>query len=100
MLDEYHQLQPLKEAAGLLAEFEDWPRLYDPDRLAENEVLVVAAVYENDMYVEREFSVETARVLGAKAWVTSQYEHDALRSWGAEVVSKLFAMRRGEVYTL
>jgi hypothetical protein len=39
-------------------------------------------------------------VLGAKAWVTSQYEHDALRSWGAEVVSKLFAMRRGEVYTL
>jgi pimeloyl-ACP methyl ester carboxylesterase len=100
MLDEYHQLQPLKEAAGLLAEFEDWPRLYDPDRLAENEVPVVAAVYENDMYVEREFSVETARVLGAKAWVTSQYEHDALRSWGAEVVSKLFAMRRGEVYTL
>jgi len=100
MLDEYHELQPLKEAAELLAEFEEWPRLYDPDRLAENEVPVVAAVYENDMYVEREFSVETARVLGAKAWVTSQYEHDALRSWGTEVVSKLFAMRRGEVYAL
>jgi hypothetical protein len=100
MLDEYHELQPLKEAAELLAEFEDWPRLYDSDRLAQNEVPVVAAVYENDMYVEREFSVETARVLGAKAWVTSQYEHDALRSWGTEVVSKLFAMRRGEVYTL
>ena len=31
---------------------------------------------------------------------TRYYEHDGLRSWGTEVVSKLFAMRRGEVYTL
>jgi pimeloyl-ACP methyl ester carboxylesterase len=98
--DEYRELQPLKEAAELLAEFEDWPPLYDVERLRANEVPVAAAVYENDMYVEREFSLETAGTIGAKAWVTSQYEHDGLRSWGDEVLGRLFAMRRGEVYTL
>jgi pimeloyl-ACP methyl ester carboxylesterase len=98
--DEYRELQPLKETAELLAELEDWPRLYDVERLRANEVPVAAAVYENDMYVEREFSLETARVLGAKAWVTSQYEHDGLRSWGEEVLGRLIAMRRGEVYSL
>ena len=98
--DEYRELRPLKEAAELLAEFEDWPSLYDVERLRSNEVPVVAAVYENDMYVERAFSLETAEVLGAKAWVTSQYEHDGLRSWGEEVVGRLFALRRGEVYSL
>ena len=98
--DEYRELQPLKEAAELLAEFEDWPRLYDVERLRANEVPVAAAVYENDMYVEREFSLETAETIGAKAWVTSQYEHDGLRSWGDEVLGRLFAMRRGEAYTL
>ena len=98
--DEYRELQPLKEAAELLADYEDWPALYDPERLRANEVPVAAAVYENDMYVEREFSLETAETMGAKAWVTSRYEHDALRSWGEEVLGHLFAVRRGEVYVL
>jgi pimeloyl-ACP methyl ester carboxylesterase len=98
--DEYRELQPLKGAAELLAEYEDWPRLYDVERLRANEVPVAAAVYENDMYVEREFSLETAETIGAKAWVTSQYEHDGLRSKGEEVLGRLFALRRGEVYTL
>ena len=98
--DEYRELEPLKEAAELLAEFEDWPRLYDVERLRANEVPVVAAVYENDMYVERAFSLETAETMGARAWVTSRYEHDGLRSWGTEVVGNLFALRRGEVHSL
>jgi pimeloyl-ACP methyl ester carboxylesterase len=98
--DEYRELQPVKDAAELLAEFDGWPALYDVGRLRESEVPVAAAVYENDMYVEREFSLETAEVMGAKAWVTSQYEHDGLRSWGEEVLGHLFALQRGEVYAL
>jgi hypothetical protein len=98
--DEYRELQPLKETAELLAEFEDWPRLYDAERLRGNEVPVAAAVYENDMYVERELSLETAEVLGARTWITDRYEHDALRSWGKEVLDELFALRRGELYSL
>jgi pimeloyl-ACP methyl ester carboxylesterase len=98
--DDYRELQPLKEAAELLAEFEEWPPLYDVARLQANEVPVAAAVYENDMYVEREFSLETAEVMGARAWITSQYEHDGLRSHGEKVLDHLFALRRGEVYSL
>jgi pimeloyl-ACP methyl ester carboxylesterase len=98
--DEYRELQPLKEAAELLAEFEDWPALYDADRLRANDVPVAAAVYENDMYVEREFSLETAAVMGARAWVTSRYEHDGLRSWGTEVMGNLIALQRGQVHSL
>ena len=30
----------------------EWPDLYDPDRLARNEVPVAAAVYHDDMYVD------------------------------------------------
>ena len=98
--DEYRELQPLKQAAELLAEFEDWPSLYDVERLRANEIPVAAAVYENDMYVEREFSLETAAVIGARAWVTSRYEHDGLRSWGTEVMGNLIALQRGQVHSL
>jgi pimeloyl-ACP methyl ester carboxylesterase len=98
--DEYHELRPLKEAAELLAEFEDWPPLYDVEQLRQNEIPVAAAVYENDMYVEREFSLETAAVMGARAWVTSRYEHDGLRSWGTEVLGNLIALQRGQVHSL
>ena len=54
-------LRPLKAAAEILAERDDWPPLYDPARLAANEVPVAAAVYFNDMYVPTELSVPTGR---------------------------------------
>ena len=55
MFEECAALAPLREAAELLAEH-DWPRLYDPQRLAANEVPVAAAIYADDMFVERAFS--------------------------------------------
>ena len=53
MFDVYPQLKPLKEAAEILAQDETWPRLYDAERLARNAVPVAAAVYYDDMYVDR-----------------------------------------------
>ena len=58
MFDEVERLRPLKEAADRLAEKGDWAPLYDVARLRENEVPVAAAVYYDDMYVERGFSLE------------------------------------------
>ncbi len=52
MFEEYGALAPLREAADILAGHE-WPRLYDADRLRANEVPVAAAIYADDMYVER-----------------------------------------------
>jgi hypothetical protein len=97
MFEEYARLRPLATAAELLAEVDDWPALYDVDVLRRNAVPVAAAVYEEDMYVERAFSLETAETIGARVWLTSEYEHDALRVHGQVVVDRLLRMLRGEI---
>ncbi|MBX3014673.1 MAG: alpha/beta fold hydrolase [Caldilineaceae bacterium] len=97
MFDEYPQLRPLKAAAELLAHTDDWPHLYDVATLQANTVPCVAAVYYNDMYVERTFSEETAANIGGiKLWITNQYEHNALRADGETLLDRLLAMLRGE----
>jgi len=89
-------LRPLREAADLLAGRDDWPPLYDPARLAANEVPVAAAVYYDDMYVPRELSLPTASAIsGLRPWITSEYEHDALRVSSGKVLDRLIAMVRG-----
>jgi len=96
MVDADPVLRPLREAADLLAERDDWPPLYDPARLAANEVPVVAAVYYDDMYVDRELSMRTAQAIrGLRTWVTSQYEHDGLRVSSGAVLDRLIGMARG-----
>ncbi|MFD3515633.1 alpha/beta fold hydrolase [Streptomyces sp. NPDC058657] len=91
-------LRPLRETAELLAARTDWPRLYDPARLAANEVPVAAAVYHDDMYVDTAHSLETARsIRGLRTWVTDEYEHDGLRASGPRVLDRLLALARGEV---
>jgi len=98
MFDEYVYLQPLKEAANLLAEYDGWPRLYDIPALEANTIPCAAAVYYNDMYVERLYSEETARdIRGIKTWVTSEYEHNGLRADGEKVFGHLMALLRGEI---
>ncbi|GAA1595936.1 alpha/beta fold hydrolase [Actinomadura kijaniata] len=91
-------LVPLREAAHLLAGRDDWPALYDAGRLAANEVPVAAAVYHDDMYVDRELSLRTAAaVRGLRPWITNEYEHDGLRNSGGRVLDRLIRMVRGEV---
>jgi pimeloyl-ACP methyl ester carboxylesterase len=98
MFEEYTYLRPLKEAADILAVDEAWPRLYEIERLRANSVPGAAAVYYDDMYVERAFSEETARhIQGLKVWVTNEYEHNGLRADGERLLDRLLGMARGEV---
>jgi len=97
MFDEYRYLQPLKEAADLLAARTDWPRLYDANVLRHNTVPCAAVIYYNDMYVERAFSEETAQTIrGIKVWVTSEYEHNGLRADGEKILGRMIDLLRGE----
>ncbi|MFJ5105075.1 alpha/beta fold hydrolase [Streptomyces sp. NPDC088554] len=90
-------LRPLREAADLLAARADWPALYDPARLAANEVPVAAAVYHDDMYVDTAQSLRTARsIRGLRTWVTDEYEHDGVRASGPRVLDRLLALARGD----
>ena len=95
MFEDYSALKPLREAAEILASV-DWPRLYDPEQLRANEVPAAAAVYAEDMYVERAFSEETAaHVRSLKPWVTNEYQHDGLRAEGDRILARLIDLARG-----
>jgi len=64
--------------------------------LGGNEVPVAAAIYVNDMWVEREFSVETAQAIrGTRTWMTDEYEHNGLRADGERILGSLFDLTRG-----
>jgi hypothetical protein len=98
MFSEYGCLRPLAEAAQILAAYDGWPRLYDPAVLRANRVPCVAAVYYDDMYVERCYSEESAAQIGGiKLWITNQYQHSALRADGEALLDRLLAMLHGEL---
>lgn len=95
MFEEYGALAPLGDAAQILAERE-WPRLYDLDVLGANEVPAAAAIYAEDMYVERAFSEEAAsEIRGIKVWITNEYEHNGLRADSERVLGRLLDLARG-----
>ena len=98
MVDLDPALMPLREAAELLAQRDGWPPLYDPTRLAANEVPAAAAVYHDDLYVPAPLSLRTAAgIRGLRAWVTNEWEHEGLRVSGGKVLDRLIAMNRGEI---
>lgn len=81
MFEEIRVLRPFRAAVEALAARESWSPLYDPERLAANDVPVAAAVYYDDMYVDSGLQLDTARRVGnLQAWVTNEYEHDGLGS--------------------
>jgi pimeloyl-ACP methyl ester carboxylesterase len=94
MFDDCPALTPLEAAANLLAEHR-WGHLYDPDVLAANEVPVSAAIYAEDPYVEAACSQETAAsTRNMRSWITSDFDHNALRAAGPKVLDRLIALAR------
>lgn len=85
--------QPWRDVTLALADVE-WPRIYDEVAIAASRATGAAAVYANDVYVPMEFSLETARLLpGVELWVTSEHEHNGLRS--GPVLTHLIDLAQG-----
>jgi proline iminopeptidase len=81
--------------AGLLAEKADWKPLYDVNQLAANTVPVAAAVYSDDIYVDRNLSLETASaVRGLQVWETRDFHHDGIADDGEGIFARLLGMAR------
>jgi len=98
LFEAYARLAPLREVAELLAQKDDWTPLYDPARLARNEVPVAAAIYHDDMYVDHVLSRKTADAIGnTRVWITNEHEHCGLRVGGPDLVGRLIDMTRGKV---
>lgn len=87
-------LEPLAEAAEILAAKSDWPELYDVDALAESTVPAAALVYFSDIYVNRDLSLRTAEIVGGlELWVTNEFQHDGLRR--SDVLDRLLGLVQG-----
>lgn len=86
---------PLAQTAETLAQHR-WPRLFDEDVLSANEVPVAAAIYTEDLYVERRFSEQTVeRFPNFTPWITSEYDHNGLRVDGDRILGRLIDLARG-----
>jgi hypothetical protein len=97
MWEDYGPLRAHREAAERLA-VHAWPRLYDADVLQRTEVSVAATVYVNDLYVERDFALETAALIrGCRVWVTDEFEHNGLRADGERVLGRLIDLAKGRI---
>lgn len=96
MFREIAGLRPFADAAHLLAERTDWPPLYDLARLAANQVPLAAVVYHDDMYVDADLSLRTARHVGAtRVWVTNEWEHDGITASNGRVLARLMDLAVG-----
>lgn len=88
------ELAPFAQVAGRVAEV-DWPSLYDADVLRAVDVPCAAAIYADDVYVDREFSEQTAALLpNMRPWITNEYEHNGLRIGGGTILDRLIRLAK------
>lgn len=94
MFTDYGELKRMANAAEKVQQYSDWPALYSKSQLERNEVPVYAAVYMDDIYVDYDLSMRTAKTIkGCKVYITNVMYHDALRSKMDEVMKSIFALR-------
>ncbi|SEE48638.1 proline iminopeptidase [Arthrobacter alpinus] len=95
--DQDPALAPLRELAHVLAaRTEGWDALYDVGQLSRNTVPAAAAVYTDDIFVDREISLATAgAVQGLHVWETADFHHDGIADDGEGIFARLLRMVRG-----
>ena len=99
MFREASQLRPFAEAADLLAQAADLLDLYEPDRLARNEVPVFALLYADDVYTPNDLQLETARqVANVHVLMTDEFHHNGLMRNGT-LMARLLDMAKRTVRT-
>ncbi|WP_315913758.1 alpha/beta fold hydrolase [Arthrobacter sp. lap29] len=89
-------LSPLQEVAQLLAVRTDgWGDLYNVEQLALNSVPVAAAVYRDDIFVDRDLSLATAAAVnGLQVWESADFHHDGIADDGEGIFARLLGMVR------
>ena len=98
MFEQMPELRAFKSAMDVLMADTDFDRIYDPVRLAANEVPLHAAVYFDDLYVDSGMQLDTLSRVGAShPWVTNEFEHDGLH--GSKVFAHLYreALNQGDL---
>ncbi|OQR82127.1 hypothetical protein ACHHYP_16368 [Achlya hypogyna] len=98
MAEDYAGLRPFAGAAKVLAAKADWRPLYDVDALRNIAIPGAALIAYDDVFVDRELSLATARLLGdnLSVFITNEYQHSGLRDDPA-IFEKLLKASKGEV---
>ncbi|MDR1851948.1 MAG: alpha/beta hydrolase [Propionibacteriaceae bacterium] len=92
MFEQITALRPYREAVDELMSREEWPIIYDEQRLARNETPVQAAVYFDDVYVDCGLQMDTLAKLGnSQYWVTNEHEHNGVRS-SPDIFNRLYRL--------
>lgn len=98
MSEDYATLGKLRGCAEILAIKTDWGPLYDRDCLdgVASQVPCAAIIAYEDLYVEREYSEETAALLGpgAKLWISNEFQHSGLGDDPHRVLQTLLGMTK------
>ncbi|MBY5925028.1 MULTISPECIES: alpha/beta fold hydrolase [unclassified Halomonas] len=95
MFDDIQALRPFRDAVHRLAQRRLSHPFYDRHQLAANQVPVMALIYFDDMYVDAELSLATAKAIPhLRYWITNEYEHDGLRQ-DPTVLRRLMSMAEG-----
>lgn len=88
-------LAPMAAATQHIAHYQQWNELYDAEQLAKNTVPVAALVYSDDVFVDRDLSMATARrIQNLQVWETAAWHHDGLGEAGPEIFQRLNSMIR------
>ncbi|KAJ7245289.1 alpha/beta-hydrolase [Mycena rebaudengoi] len=86
MLDEFSNLRSLKNVANMIAQYDEWPALYDLEQLAHNEVKVTSATY-----VDFHRAQQTATRIGnIQQYISNQHNHSAIRKDPRSLLTTLF----------
>ncbi|KAH9819372.1 putative proline iminopeptidase [Teratosphaeria destructans] len=94
MFEDYSELAKVQDVANRVASDADWSPLFDEGQLAKNKVPVYAASYVEDMYVDFDLAMETARkIKGCKVFTTNVMFHNSLRVKTDELLKQAFALR-------
>jgi len=93
LLEDFSQLRPFKEAAGLIATKADWPAIYSEQSLRDTRVPVAVAMSDEDIYTDFASTNCTANLLGQRCniWVSEELKHHGLCE---AVLDTLFRMTR------
>lgn len=100
LADAGHELEPFIEPAKMIAKSKDWTDLYDEEQLRRNDVFVRALVYPEDMFLDLNFSLQTAGMVrrSCVARAPRDWTHGSIRTRPEEVCRLLFStVKTGDV---
>lgn len=93
MFNDYVGLQPFSKIAELLAQKNNWPKLYDLEKLEKNSVPVSVLLIKDDIYVDYDLSQAALKhIRNSRIWQHETWQHDAIRKHGKEVIQKLLEL--------